>query len=183
MSGKIKILGIAFLAVMLLCGTAIAQGPGGGNHSGSGPHTEESELNSGPGEHGRFNGFGPEHFARFRMMFRHMNLSGEQIAEIESIMETARVEISEITEESGRPEDPALFMDAFTSPTLTVDDLEEVIGHNAEAREEVQDVFLQAMVDIHDVLTVEQLESMAVMAEEHAAGMTDDSVTERGSGR
>lgn len=176
-------MGIAALAVMILTGTAMAQGHGGGAHSASGAHAEEHEMDTSPGGHGQYNGFGPEYLARFRMMFRHMNLSGEQIEEIDSIIEAARIKTREIMEEGCRPEEFTPFMDVFTSPALTVNDLEEVTGHDAEVREDVQDVIFQAMVDIHDVLTVEQLERMSVIAGEHAAEMTDDSVMEHSLGR
>ncbi len=145
-----KVIGITVLAVIMLAGTAIAQGPGG------------------PGQN---SGFGMENLERFRMMFRHMDLTEEQADEIESITEAAREEVMAIMEEAGRPEDHTSFMDVFTSPTLTVSDLEETMGQMDEVREAMRDVIFEAMVDIHDVLTAEQLEKLAEMVEEHTDSM------------
>ncbi len=182
MSGKMKIIGIAALAILLLAGTAIAQGPGGLSPSAGGPGGGAHEMGSGPGGPGQNSGFGMENLARFRMMFRHMDLTEEQVAEIESIIVTAREEGMAIMEAAGRPEDHTPFMDVFTSPTLTVSDLEDTMGQMDEVREAMRDVIFEAMVDIHDVLTAEQLEKLAELAEEHAGSMGQGSGMDHGSG-
>ena len=182
MSGKKNIIGIAALAVILLAGTAMAQAPRGCSPSAGGPRGGAHEMVSGPGGHGQQAGFGMENLARFRMMFRHLDLTEEQVDEIESITETAREEAMAIMEEAGRPEDRTHFMDVFTSPTLTVSDLEDTMGQMDEVREAMQDVIFEAMVDIHDVLTIEQLEKLAEMVEEHAGGMGHASGMDHGSG-
>ena len=76
-----------------------------------------------------------------------------------------------IMEDAGRPEEHTPFMDIFTSPTLTVSDLEDAMGQMSDVREAVQEVFFEAVVEIHDVLTLEQLDKLAEMVEEHAGGM------------
>ncbi len=161
MSRKYKTIGIAVLAIMILAGTALAQGPGG------------------PGQQG---GFGMERLEQFRMMFRHIDLTDEQIEEIQSITQAAREEAMDIMEEAGRPDDHTPFMDLFTSPTHTVSDLVEAMGQNSEIREAMQDVIFAAIVDIHDVLTLEQLDMLAEMAGEHAGAMGHDSGMDHGSG-
>ncbi|MCK5116587.1 MAG: hypothetical protein KAR44_08290 [Candidatus Aegiribacteria sp.] len=174
MSRKNKTIGIAVLVIMILAGTALAQGPGGWSPQAGGPHGGGYGMSSGsggPGGPGQQSGFGMERLEQFRMMFRHIDLTDVQIEEIRSITETAREEAMDIMEEAGRPEDHTPFMDLFTSPTLTVSDLEEAMGQNSEIREAIQDVIFAAIVDIHDVLTTEQLDKLAEMVGEHAGAM------------
>lgn len=173
MSQKMKIVGIAALALTLLAGTAMAQGPGGWGRADGGPHMGAAEMGPGPGAGGpgMQGGFGMENLAQFRMMFRYIDLTDDQIEEIRSITETARQETMNIMEAAGRPEDHETFIEIFTSSILTVSDLEEVADKRDEAKEAVQDVIFEAIVDVHDVLTAEQLEKLVEMAEEHAGGM------------
>ncbi|MCK4807451.1 MAG: Spy/CpxP family protein refolding chaperone [Candidatus Aegiribacteria sp.] len=166
MSGKIKIIGITALSIIIVAGSAMAQPPGGWSPPAGGPGAGAHEM--GPGQQG---GFGLESLAQFRMMFRHIDLTAEQIGQIELIKEAAREEAMAIMEEAGRPEDHISFMEVFTSPTLTVSDLEETMGKMEGVREAIRDVIFEAMVDIHDILTTEQLEKLADMVEEHAGGM------------
>jgi hypothetical protein len=149
MSGRMKIIGIAALAIMILAGTAMAQGSGGWSPQAGSPHGGGYEM--GPGSGGPGPG-GP----------------GQQGMGI--------------MEEAGRPEDHTPFMDIFTSATLTVSDLEEAMGQNSEIREAMQDVVFGAIVDIHDVLTIDQLDKLAQMAEEHAGAMGYGSGMDHGSG-
>ena len=111
-----------------------------------------------------------EQLGRFRMMFRGLDLSDSQMEEIESIVQTVRDDVRVIMEEAGRPEDRTPFMEIFTQPTLTVSDLEENLGAMDEVRDAARDVIMQAIVDVHNVLTDEQLEELAAMAEEHGLG-------------
>ncbi len=171
MSGKTKIVGIAALALILLAGTAVAQGQGGWSSPPGGPHGGAHEMGPGPGGPGQQGGFGMENLARFRMMLRFIDLTTEQVTEIEFITETAREEVRLIVEQARNQVDRTRFIDVFTSPTLTVSDLEDTMGQMHEVMEVVQDVIFEAIIDVHDVLTVEQLEKLADMAEEHAGGM------------
>ena len=182
MSGKMKITGIAVLTMILLAGTAMAQGPGGWSPQAGGSHGGAHEMGAGSGGSGQQSRFGLENLARFRMMFRHLELTDDQSTQIESIMETAREEAMAIMEDSGRSEDRTHFMDVFTAPTLTVGDLEDTMGRMDEVREAMQDVIFEAMVDIHDVLTTGQLEKLAEMAEEHAGAMGPGAGMNRDSG-
>lgn len=167
---KMKIVGIATLALTLLAGTAIAQGTEGWGRADGGPRMGAAEMAPGGGPGGQ-GGFGMETLARFRMMFRYIDLTDEQIDEIRSITETAREQTMGIMESAGRPEDHATFIEIFTSSILTVSDLEDIADQRDEIKEAIQDVVFEAIVDVHDVLTVEQLEKLADMAEEHAGEM------------
>jgi Spy/CpxP family protein refolding chaperone len=169
MSEKMRILGITALAVLLLAGTAMAQPPGGWNPPGGGAfETDNGPGGGGPGQGG---GNAMEILGRFRMMFRELDLTDSQVDEIHSIVDTAREDARAIMEAAGGPEERTPFMEIFTSPVLTAGDLEEVIGQNSEIRDAIQEIILEAIVDVHDVLTAEQLEELASMAEEHSFGM------------
>lgn len=151
--------------VLLLCaGTMLAQGPGGFGGMSGGP------MMGPEGVGGPQGGLGMEHLERFRMLFRGLDLTGEQVEEIRSIVEEAREEARELLEAARPVEDGETFMDLFTSPTLTVRDLEESMGRMDEVRDQVRGIVLQAIVDVHDVLTAEQLQRLAEMAEEHGPG-------------
>jgi len=166
-----KITGITVLALMVLAGTAIAQRPGGWNQPGGSPRGGMGEMAQGPGGPGGQGGFGMENLAQFRMLFRNLDLSDEQIEEIRSITQNAREETMAVMESVERPEDRTPLMEIFTSPTLTVRDLEDAVNQNEDLRKEIQGIIFQAMVDVHDVLTADQLEELAVMIEEHAGGI------------
>ena len=181
MSRRMKTVGIAALAILILAGTAMAQGPGGWSPQ-TGSHGGAPGMGSGPGGPGQQGGFGMERLEQFRMMFRHIDLTEEQVEEIRSITENAREEAMGIMEEAGRPEDHTPFMDIFTSSTLTLGDLEDAVDQNSEIREAMQDVIFAAIVDIHNVLTIEQLDKLAEMAEEHAGAMGPGSGMDHGSG-
>ena len=168
MSQKTKIIGLTVLIMILLAGTAIAQNPGGWGAPGGGPRGGGVEM--APEHGGPQGGFGMELLARFRMMFRELDLSEEQIEEIRTITDTAREEAQALMRESGMPEERTPFIEVFTSSTLTVSDLEETLGQNEEVREAMRNIVFQAIVDVHDVLTYDQLEKLAEIAEEHAGG-------------
>ena len=71
-------------------------------------------------------------------------------------------------EDADPPEDRIRFVELFASPTLTVFDLEENLGRDEDLREAGRDIIFQAIIDLHDVLTAEQLEQLAELVEEHA---------------
>lgn len=165
MSGKVKAIGIAAVVLMLAAGTAIAQRPGGwdGPSHGGG-------FSMGPA-HGEPGGVGMQHLQRFRMMFRGLDLTEDQRDEIASIVRDASEEVRDMMAEAEPWEERDTFIETFTSPTLTVADLEESVGRMDEVREGVRDVVFRAIVDVHDVLTAEQLRELADIAEEHGPGM------------
>lgn len=163
-----RAIGIAAAVLMLAAGTAIAQGPGGWGGSSHGGHGGGYSMGPAHGEPG---GVGMQHLNRFRMMFRGLDLSEDQRDEIASIVRDASEEVREMMEDAEPWEERDTFMEVFTSPTLTVGDLEESMGRMDEVREDVRDVVLRAIVDVHDVLTAEQLRELADIAEEHGPGM------------
>lgn len=163
MSLKGKAIGLAVLVMLVTAGTLAAQGPGGFGGQQAGPM-------AGPGG-GPQGGLGMEHLERFRMMFRHLDLTEEQVEEIRTIVDEARERARELIEAARPVEDEETFMDLFTSPVLTVRDLEDSMARMDDVRDGVRDIVMQAIVDVHDVLTAEQLQRLAEMAAEGGFGM------------
>ena len=171
MKQKMKIAGVIVITASLLAGTALAQGFGEHSPSGAGHHGEAMMHGSrGPG--GNAGGPGFENFERFRMMFRGLDLSTDQTDQVEGIIADTREEIETIMDAAESSEMRSTFIEVFTSPTLTVRDLEMTLGAADEAREEVRDVMYEAIVDLHDVLTAEQLDKLGEMASAHGMGHT-----------
>ena len=172
MKQKLKMLGTLAIATSLLAGTALAQGFGDHTPPGSGrPGGAMMHDSRGPEGHGaRAGGPGFENLERFRMMFRGLDLTIDQNEQIEAIIADTREEIEEIRDAAETSEMRTSFMELFTSPTLTVRDLEINLGAMDESRDAVRDVMYEAIVDLHDVLTSEQLEQLADMAAEHEMG-------------
>jgi Spy/CpxP family protein refolding chaperone len=163
MSRKGRTIVMAAAIMMLAAGTLLAQGPEGFGGGQGGPmmHSEGAPMQ----------GMGMEYLMRMRMLFGQLDLTEEQQTEIRTIVETAREEVQAIIEAARPQEETESFLDIFTSPTLTVRDLEDGIGRMDEVRDQVRDIVFQAIVDVHDVLTVEQLEKLAELAEERNFGM------------
>ncbi len=174
MKQKMKIAGVIVITASLLAGTALAQGFGEHSPSGAGHHGEAMMHGSrgpgGPGGHAGGSGF--ENFERFRMMFRGLDLTTDQTDRVEGIMADTREEIESIMDAAETSEMRSTFIEVFTSPTLTVRDLEITLGAADEARDAVRDVMYEAIVDLHNVLTAEQLDKLGEMASEHGMGHT-----------
>ena len=177
MKQKMKIAGVIVITASLLAGTALAQGFGEHSPSDAGHHGEAMTHGSrgpggpeGPGGHAGGPGF--ENFERFRMMFRGLDLSTDQTDQVEGIIADTREEIETIMDAAESSEMRSTFIEVFTSPTLTVRDLEITLGAADEAREAVRDVMYEAIVDLHDVLTAEQLDKLGEMASAHGMGHT-----------
>lgn len=152
------------LVMLLIAGTAVSQGfgaPGmqGGGHPGG--------MMPGGGR-GMEQGFSPENLGAFRMLAGHLDLTDDQMEEIQTILTDARDDMKALMEDADPPEDRVRFVELFASPTLMVSDLEENLGRDDDLREAGRDIIFQAIVDLHDVLTAEQLEQLAELVEEHA---------------
>ncbi len=151
--------------LMLIAASVSAQGPmGWGPGGGGGPM-------GGPPGHGGMGGgrFSPGNLAGFRMLARALDLTDVQVEEVEEILTSAREDLQELREGAETPE-PGGFVEMFTSPDLTVSDLEDAAEARDAAREAAQDVIFQAIVDIHGVLTDEQLAELAELVEERRGG-------------
>jgi len=169
MTGRAKTTAIVVLTALLITGAAFAQGMGGAGRGGGGGRSGGMMAAGG----GMQDSFGPGNINAFRMLAGRLDLTESQEEEIETILTEVREDMEELRDAAAPSEERVRFMDLFTSSSLTVADLEENLGGNEELREAGRDIMLQAIVDIHDVLTDEQLSELADMVEEHAGSGPD----------
>ena len=126
--------------------------------------------------------------SRIRPMLGMLDLTDDQREAIGEIMETARESMESIggTEESSTHREE--FLNMFSSPTISATEVETLLNGRIEAMEEMNRVVAVALVDIHDVLTPDQLEiladfepgSMEMRNGEHGRGSGRNHGTEMG---
>ncbi len=164
---KKRTMTIATLAIVILAGTAIAQ-PGGAGMSGrSGEHRGMGQQRP-----------GADFFQRMRPMLGMLELSDTQREEIGEIITTATESIEGIregTEGSSHRDD---FIQMFSSATISATEVEDLLNNRIETMEEMNRIVAVALVDIHDLLTADQL---AVLADFEPGSMEMDR-GERGRG-
>ncbi len=157
---KQTITGLALIGVLLVTGIAIAQ-PGGtmGNR----------QMQGGRGN----NPGGGNFFQNMLPMMRILELTDQQRESISVIIQDAKSEIELLhsTEEHGTHREE--FMNLFSASTLTVADMENHMNSRIDDMKEKNTIIAQALVDIHDLLTEEQLSKLASF---------DPSTMERGEG-
>ena len=147
---KKKTITIAALAVLLLAGTAIAQ-PGGMGMP------NRSMGNQNMAEHASGGGF----LQRMRPMLGMLDLTDDQREAIGDIMETARDSMESIrgTEENGSHRED--FLNLFSSTTISASEVESLLNDRVDAMKEMNAIIAVALVEIHDVLTADQLAILA----------------------
>ena len=141
---------IAVLAALLLLGgSAIAQ-PGG--MSGMQMGNQGAQGHRAGGE---------DFFQRMLPMMRMLDLSDDQRDAIAEIMEETRDSMESIrgTEEQGSHREE--FLQLFSSSSLSVSEVENLLNSRLEVMEEVNAIMAEALVSIHNVLTPEQLAALA----------------------
>ena len=150
---KKKTMTIAALAALLLfAGVATAQ-PGGipGRPMG----------NEGAGTGAQRSGGDENILQRMLPMMRMLDLSDDQRDAIAEIIEKARDSMESIrgTEEQGSQRED--FPELFSSSSLSVSEVENLLNSRLDVMEEVNAIMAEALVDIHNVLTPEQLAALA----------------------
>lgn len=139
----------ALAAVILLtAGTALAQ-PGGMHTGGAG------------GRGGMEQQGGGMVLQRFVMMLHRMDLTDEQMEQVSGIVEDARDEIEAIHGTDDREGIREQFRDLFTSSSVTVTQVEALLNDRLDDMREVNSIIAEAIVEIHGVLTAEQLQTIA----------------------
>ncbi|MCK5133915.1 MAG: Spy/CpxP family protein refolding chaperone [Candidatus Sabulitectum sp.] len=154
MKTRITITGM-LAAVLLLAGTAVAQHGGmSGRSIGTRGMSEQSHASASASASGNF-------FQRMLPMMRILDLTDEQREAIGDIMEEARESIESIrgTEDAGSHRED--FLELFSSTSLSVSEVEALLNKRVEVMEEANTVIAGALVNIHDVLTPEQLALVA----------------------
>ena len=137
--------------MLLFVGTATAQ-PGG---IPGRPMREPGIREPGPAYEGG------DFFQRMLPMIRMLNLSDDQRESIGDIMQEAQSSIENIrktAEIGGNRED---FLEIFSSSSLSVSEIDTLLNKRVDVMKDVNEVVASALVDIHNILTDEQLAALS----------------------
>jgi Spy/CpxP family protein refolding chaperone len=151
---------MAVTAALALTVSAAAQPMGGGRERY--PRGGPAEMHGGPPELGQLGGF-------IRLL-RALDLTEEQREGIRGVLEEARDDIRAEMESTRSDDGRRRILELFVSQDLTEAELLEVMRDRDEVRERIRGIVAGALVDIHDLLTEEQLRRMAEMVEEGPSG-------------
>ena len=141
---------IATLAIMLFAGTAIAQPDGMGMSNRSMEHRETGQQRP-----------GAEFFQRIRPMLGILDLSDSQREEIGEIISTAVESMESIREGTEGTSHRDDFIQMFSSSTISAAEVENLLNGRTEVMQEMNSIVAVALVDIHNLLTPEQLSTLA----------------------
>jgi len=143
-------------AALLLTAAAYAQpmmGETGGPRGGGRPRMSE-----GSPEMGQLGGF--------LRLLRSLELTDTQRDEVRTVFEDARDDIRAEIEGTRSDDGRRRMLELFASPDLSESELLELMAEGDETRDSIRRIVARALVDIHDLLTDEQLTRLAEIIEE-----------------
>jgi len=147
---KKKIATIAVLAALLLAGgSAIAQPPG----MGGGPITGRGGM-EGPGR-------GGDMLQGILPMLHSLDLSDDQKEELRTILDNTREQIEALRETEDGNTIREQFRDLFSSSSITAGQVENLLNERLGRMEEMNSIIAAAIVEVHGVLTADQLAAIA----------------------
>ncbi len=143
----------AIAAVLLLGGTALAQ-PGmmSGGMNGPGGMNQHGDME--PQGGGMF-------LQRMLPMLRQLDLTDDQMEQVHEIMDNARERMETIRESDDHESMRERFRDLFTSSSISVAEVENLLDQRIDSMEAMNSIMAETIVEIHGVLTEEQLQAMA----------------------
>jgi Spy/CpxP family protein refolding chaperone len=140
----------AVLAALLLAGgTAFAQAPG----MGGGPMMGREGMEG--------SDQGGDMLQRMLPILHSLDLSDDQREDIRTIMDTTRERIEALRETGEGSTIREQFRDLFTSSSITAAQVEDLLNERLSRMEEVNAIIAAAIVEVHDVLTADQLAAIA----------------------
>lgn len=139
----------AMTVILLLAGTAVAQ-PGGM----SGRPMNNPDMHA--ERHGSPEG---DFLQRMLPVMRILDFTDTQREAVQNIMQEARESMEITREEPGTHREE--FIHLFSSPNITTAQIEALLDERTEKMEETHVIIARALVDIHDILTAEQLAALA----------------------
>ena len=150
---KIRMTRLTTAAVLLLGGAALAQ-PGmmSGGMNGPGGMNQHRDMEQQGG--GMF-------LQRMLPMLQRLDLTDEQMTEIHVIMDNAKERLELLREADDHQGMREQFRDLFTSSTITVASVENLLNQRLAAMEDANTIIAEAIVEIHGVLTDEQLQAIS----------------------
>lgn len=98
---------------------------------------------------------------RMLPMLQHLDLTDDQMEQVHVIMDNARERIDAIRESDEHESMREQFRDLFTSSSISVVEVENLLNQRIDTMEEMNAVIAETIVEIHGVLTEEQLQAIA----------------------
>ena len=140
-------------AVLLLGGTALAQaGMVSGGMNSRGGMNQHREM----GQQG-----GGMFLQGMLPMLQHLDLTDDQMEQVHEIMDNARERIESIRGTDDHESMREQFRGLFTSSSISVAEVESLLNQRLDSMEEMNSIIAETVVEIHDVLTEEQLQAIA----------------------
>jgi len=152
MKAKNTIIG-ALAAVLLLTGTATSQPEANSRgHMRSGDMGEQRPGNP-----------GGDFFQNMLPMMRMLDLSDDQRNAISEIVQSANDSLEAIRESNEPGSHREEFLQLFSASSISVSEVENLLNDRIEQMKQANAVIAEALVDIHGILTTEQLAALAAL--------------------
>jgi hypothetical protein len=103
-------------------------------------------------------------------LLRSIDLTADQAGRVDAIMEERQAGIAAAMERAGIADPGHDFLSMFTAPELSVRDLSSFLERLDQLKVEIAEIDLATIVDLHDILTQEQLEELAGLGAERCVG-------------
>ncbi len=154
---------LGFAALLATLALAQPDHMGGGRMGGgfAGGPGMDSGFSGGPG-------MGNDQMGGLIRLLSALDLTDEQRTEIRTIAEEARDDMLAVRESVQGSNPREELMALFVREDISLAEVKDVFDDMNRISEEVRDIMLEAFVDIHDVLTSDQLAELARLIEEHS---------------
>jgi len=155
---------LGFAALLATLALAQPDHMGGGRGMGggfAGSPGMGSGFSGGPGT-------GNDQMGGLVRLLSALDLTDEQRTEIRTITEDARDDMLAVRESVQGSNPREELMALFVREDISLAEVKDVFDDMDRIQEEVRDIMLEAFVDIHDVLTSDQLAELARLIEEHS---------------
>lgn len=113
-------------------------------------------------------GMGNDQLGGFVRLLSALDLTDGQKTEIGTIVEDAREDMIAVRESVQGSNPREELMALFVREDISLAEVKAVFDNIDRISEEVRDIMLEAFVDVHDVLTSDQLAELARLVEEHS---------------
>ncbi len=150
MKTRTKTITMLAVAVLVLTGTAFSQ-PGDMHNRG------DMHSRGNNNDHQSGNMF----FQRMRPMLGMLDLSDQQHDAIAEIMENAMESVQDLRAMDENDTHREDFIELFSSSTISVSEVEALLNERIDVMKETNSIMAEALVEVHGVLTEEQLAQLA----------------------
>ena len=160
---------LGFVALLATLALAQPDHMGGGRTGGgfAGNPGMGSGFSGAPGMGGG-PGMGDDQMGGLIRLLSALDLTDSQEAEIQTIVEDSRDDMVAVRESVQGSNPREELMALFVREEISLAEVKAVFDNIDRISEEIRDIMLEAFVDIHDVLTPDQLAELARLVEEHS---------------